>query len=281
MEITTSTEIGASADRVWQIIGPGFADVGLWATAIPSSTATGLPRPDGAPCDGRRCEVAATGFDQIVEELLDYDGNTRSLTYRAVHGMPGFITAASNTWNVHARPSGRAGFTMTAHVAVKGFGRIVAPLLRVYLQSIGRRTARDLRVYAETGQIGPSKQRAAQSNTSRSRIVRLNAIFSVTCGLLIVTAADFWSRQFAHPGAALMIAIGVGLCLWASALAWLVSRGLTSAHSRVIAALDATWVLASIVLLVTSGSDFTATGIVAASAAAAAVGLLAWLSAGR
>lgn len=279
MEITTSIDIGAPADRVWEIIGPGFADVSTWATAIPTSTAAGVPRPDGAPCEGRVCRVAAAGFDQIVEELLDYDGTARSLTYRAAHGMPGFVTAARNAWSVRARPSGGAAFTMSAHVEVKGMGRFMAPFLRVYLQSIGRRTARDLRVYAETGQVSPSKERAARgkSKTSRRRLVSLNAIFSVTCGLALATAAEFWSRQFAQPGAALMIATGFGLCLWASALAWLVRRGLMSTQLRVIAALDGTWVLASIVLLAARGSAFTATGTAAVSVTAAAVGLLGWL----
>ena len=162
MKVSTSIDIDTPAERVWEIIGPGFGQVGEWASAVPESRATDAPGPHGAVCSGRVCTVATPGFDELTEELTEYDPSTRRLTYRAVHGMPAFVTDARNTWQALPRPGGGTTFTMQADVQVAGIGRLVAPLLRVQLGRIGRRTGRDLKTYAETGTV--SRAKAAQAH---------------------------------------------------------------------------------------------------------------------
>jgi hypothetical protein len=164
MKVSTSIDIDAPAERVWEIIGPGFGTVGEWASAVPESRPTGALGPHGAACSGRVCTVATPGFDELTEELTDYDPAARRLTYRAVHGMPSFVTDARNTWQALPRPGGGTTFTMQADVRVAGAGRLAAPFLRVHLGRIGRRTGHDLRTYAETGAV--SRAKAVQARSS-------------------------------------------------------------------------------------------------------------------
>jgi hypothetical protein len=169
MQIGTSIDIDAPAEQVWQIIGPGFADVSGWASAVETSRPSGGPGPGDAPCDGRICTVTATGFDHLTETLTHYDPATRSLTYRATRGMPRFVTLATNTWRVQPKPDGGSTFTMHATVHLAGVGRAVAPLLRGYLLRVGRRTAGDLKSYAETGHVSD----ATGGTTPRSEARRV------------------------------------------------------------------------------------------------------------
>lgn len=151
MRISTRIEIDATADHVWEIIGPGFAHVGDWASAIPASRPMTGHGPGGAPCAGRVCDVAAPGVDEIVEELTEYDAEERRLSYRATRGMPGLVSAATNTWQARPGPGRGTTFTMDGDVRLRGAARLVAPFLRLYLSAVGRRTCHELKSYVETG----------------------------------------------------------------------------------------------------------------------------------
>lgn len=268
MLITTTVHIESSADAVWELIGPGFAEVGAWVTAIPASTATGPSRPDGAPCEGRVCSVAASGFDTITEELTAYDAHRRSLTYRATRGMPSAVRQANNTWQVHQETTTSCRFTMTAEVTFSSAGRLLAPALVAYLRMIGRQTARDLKVYAESGEPSASK-RAATGPLGRTRsLLALNAAFSTATGLALLAVPDYWARELAAP-AALVVALGLGLGGWAAGLMWLRHRGPEASWVRAVALADLAWVLGTAALLAARWQTFgtAALGVILATSA--------------
>ena len=288
MMVSTSIDIGATADEVWEVIGPGFARVSDWVSAIAASEATDEARPGatgpgetglgGAPSSGRACRVASPGFDRITEELTAYDPAARRLSYHVAHGMPAFVIEASNTWQARALPDGRTEFTMDAEVELAGVGRVVGPFLRVYLSRIGRRTSRDLKAYIETGT--PSRAKAIQSHASRrtalDRIVLLNAAFSAASGATLAAASSWWSDQLANPGATVTATVGVALVGYAVLLAWASGRGITAEAGRVVAALDAGWVLGTVGVLALLGSVFTPAGLAGATLSGLAVGALGW-----
>jgi hypothetical protein len=278
--------IDATADEVWEVIGPGFARVGEWVSAIAVSEPIGHGTAGGPPCAGRACTVATVGFDRLTEHITDYDPAVRRLSYRLARGMPSFVADAGNTWQARPLPDGRTGFTMHAEVTLTGFGRLVGPLLRLYLGRVGRRTGRDLKALLETGTPSRAKVIAAHSarRTTLDRVVLGNAAFSAASGAALTMASTWWSSQFSGAGPAVTASVGVSLVGYALLLAWLSGRGVTGEAGRVVAALDVAWVLATVAVLAVFGSEFTAVGLTAAvlsTVAVAALGALQWRAAGR
>ena len=41
VELTKSLNVNVSAEKLWDIFGPGFADAGKWSTAIDHSAGSG------------------------------------------------------------------------------------------------------------------------------------------------------------------------------------------------------------------------------------------------
>lgn len=284
--ISSSTVIDVSADRVWEVIGPGFARVGEWVSAIAATEPVETGGPHGAEVAGRSCQVAMPGFGQISEELTDYDLVDRRLTYRLVRGMPASVSRAENTWRARPRDDGRTDFTMDAELELTGGARVVGPLLRAYLAGVGRRTAHDLKVLVETG--APSRRKSiaahAATRTSLDRLVSANATVSASSGAGLVVLAPWWSAQFGGPGATLVSVVGTGLMWYAALLARMSGSGVTRETGRVIAALDAAWVLGTVALLAWAGPSFTEAGLtvtILAGLVVADLGALQWRAARR
>jgi hypothetical protein len=198
----------------------------------------------------------APGFDMLTEELLTYDEGARSLSYRAGVGMPRFVRSAVNTWRVRPHPDGGSRFDMAADLELAGTARALTPFLATYLWGVGRLTARDLQVVAETGRPRRGAARAVLDlvrPTSRhqlQRLVGVNGAFSATCGALLVVAPGWWSAQLGDAPATLVTAVGLGLLGYGTGLGPLVRRGNVPARlGRVLAGLDAARVLATAVLL--------------------------------
>jgi hypothetical protein len=180
--ISKELVITAPADAVWQVLGPGFARIGEWATAIPSSTAipaTGAvppvpPAPTGGPTPSRRSAVAGmvdapvagrvctTGLrmvPEVTETLVAYDEANRSLTYEA-SGMPAFVTTARNTWTVTPLGDERCRVTLDARFDTSGVvGGFARRLLLAQVGRTSRHLADDLRHYVEHGAPSTRKQR--------------------------------------------------------------------------------------------------------------------------
>jgi hypothetical protein len=160
-ELSVDLVVAAPADRVWDVIGPGFDRIGEWATAIPASTAipTDPPAPGPAPVAGRVCQTGIRLVPQVVETLVAYDDSHRTLTYEA-SGLPAFVTVARNTWTVVPIDANRCRVGLRARFDTRG---LIGLLGRWAILAQTRRTSRhlaeDLRHYVETGTPSPRKQR--------------------------------------------------------------------------------------------------------------------------
>jgi hypothetical protein len=180
--LSTHFIIEAPADAVWQVIGPGYAHIGDWATAIPASTAATFPpagEPAGlpvasamlsAPVAGRVCQTGIGLAPQVTEILTAYDDSRRTLTYQAA-GMPAFVTAARNTWTVTAIDGHRTRVSLHAQFDTRGLlGRLAGWGILTQARRTGRHLGEDLRHYIEHGTPSPRKQ----AQLSRRRMQRLD-----------------------------------------------------------------------------------------------------------
>jgi hypothetical protein len=169
-EITAQLRIDAPAGLVWEVIGPGFARIGEWASVIPASApvpvpattpvpAAGLPTAAAPPVPGRVCTTGNRMLPQVTELLVTYDPVGRTLTYQA-SGMPAFVTLARNTWTVIPAGESACLVTLTAQFQARGLPGLLARWVAV-IQS--RRNARllqaDLRHYLSHGTPSPRKLR--------------------------------------------------------------------------------------------------------------------------
>lgn len=170
MELKDSIEIEAPADKVWEVIGPGFARVGDWATPVPHSQENVHPASDaaaGAPCAARVCETTVKGFAAIDETITAYDAARRTLSYR-VAGLPTFVKEMANTWRVDEVGPGRTHVSLQARMRVAGAGILMAPMLRWTMGKTARVTLEDLKHYVERGAVSPRKKRQLDRRAERA-----------------------------------------------------------------------------------------------------------------
>jgi hypothetical protein len=175
VKIYHSVEIDAPVDRLWNILADEFADIGLWATAVPSSKAEGTPPtwlPD-APAATRSCDLNLPGIRAISETITRFDPANHVLSYRVDEGMPSFVTGVSNTWSLTSVGPGRTRVTMLAEATLGGaVGTLATPMMRLNFARTLRGLGRDLAIYAVTGLPSDSKRRASRRLADRSAVPR-------------------------------------------------------------------------------------------------------------
>jgi hypothetical protein len=152
--------VHAPADRVWELIGPGFDRIGDWATAIPTSTALlGVAPISGAPVAGRTCTTGLALVPEVNETLVAYDPARRSLTYEG-SGLPAFVALARNTWTVSSLDDRSCRVSLDARLDTRGaLAWLLRMMLLVHVARVSRHLADDLRHLAEHGTVSPRKQR--------------------------------------------------------------------------------------------------------------------------
>ena len=167
-ELTKETIINVSADKVWEIAGPGFAEAGKWATNVDHSTGSGKSQFEGAVCDERSCDLNAKGFNKISEKLTHYSDKDMELTYDVIEGMPKMMAKARNAWKVESLGPNKTRVTMNGTFGVQGFmGKLMSGMMRKKLDTLLSIALNDLKVYAETGTV---------SDTKRARLEQLSKI---------------------------------------------------------------------------------------------------------
>jgi hypothetical protein len=165
-QLTTHLTIDAPADQVWQVIGPGFARIGDWATTIPASAAIPVPARAAAgpvaadaPVTGRTCSTGTRLVPHITETLTHYDQPSRTLTYQA-DGLPAFITATRSTWTVTPAGEATCQVTVTGHFQTHGvLGVLGCWAILAQARLAARHLQADLRHYVKHGTPSPRKQR--------------------------------------------------------------------------------------------------------------------------
>tara|TARA_B110000211_G_C14056203_1_gene543489 strand:+ start:1518 stop:1997 length:480 start_codon:yes stop_codon:yes gene_type:complete len=154
MKFSKEITINASAEKVWNIIGLNFADVGKWDGAVSKSIINKQATiVNGSPYGGRICE---TSFGKISEKFTAYDeagmtfsfqGDIKSPIFSNVISTNTVVTIDENTTKVIATPN----------VDLKTLGFIMYPLIKAGLGSAVQKGLNDLKHYAENDKLSPRK----------------------------------------------------------------------------------------------------------------------------
>ena len=159
VKMSKSVVVNVSANDLWQIIGPGFAEAGKWSTAVDHSTGHGEGKFDGATCDTRSCDLSAKGFSSVNERITEYDASNRTMAFDVFEGMPGFVTYTNNRTVITDLGQGRSQAELQITMHMKPFmGWLLGGMLKKNLSNLIDSALEDLKVYAETGQPSSRKQ---------------------------------------------------------------------------------------------------------------------------
>lgn len=149
-----------SADKVWQIIGPGFHNVSKWSRAVDHAETSGSPVFDGASCSNRACDLNASGFSKISETIIEYNESERRLGYTVDTGLPGFVMYMANNWRVIETGPDQSKVEMTITMRMKPLmGFIMGGLFKMNVNKVLNEVIEDLGIYAETGEISEAKRK--------------------------------------------------------------------------------------------------------------------------
>lgn len=156
----TSPLIAVSADRLWEIMGPGFSQVATWSRAVDHAETSGIAEFDGASCSNRACDLNASGFNKISETIIEYNESEKLLGYTVDTGLPGFVVYMVNNWRVVPVGKNHCRAEMTITMKLKPFmGAIMGPMFKMNVNKVLNDVIEDLKIYAETGEISEAKKK--------------------------------------------------------------------------------------------------------------------------
>ena len=156
MRISNTTRIEAPAEQVWAILSEQFDDVMAWSTDVSESAADpSAPVPTGASMGGRIC---TTTVGVIEERITSYSNDQMQMTFK-INGMPSFVREAASTMAVRPIGPNSCDTSLTADMDMNAIGKLMAPVFKMKLGSLGKRVLDDLKVYAESGKPSESKEK--------------------------------------------------------------------------------------------------------------------------
>jgi len=159
VKMSKSIVVNVSANDLWQIIGPGFADAGKWSTAVDRSIGHGEGKFDGATCDTRSCDLSAKGFSSVNERITEYDEGNLTMSFDVFEGMPGFVTYANNRTVISDLGEGRSKAELQITMHMKPFmGWLLGGMFNKNLNNLIDSALDDLKVFAETGKPSELEQ---------------------------------------------------------------------------------------------------------------------------
>jgi hypothetical protein len=173
MEITGHTTINAPGSDAWRVIAHQFANIGQWASAIPTSCAAPeVAPPVGAEVGARVCATGVRGFKEVREQFMFYDEDAMRFAYEATAGLPWIVRHAENHWRVFSLDQSRCQVEVQAVVDLRLIpGFLLAPLLRMQMRRLGQQTLEELKYYMEHGRPHPRK--AERAGTAREALQRI------------------------------------------------------------------------------------------------------------
>jgi hypothetical protein len=160
MRIENEIVINKSAPLLWGIVGEKFGSAHVWASGLNHSEGSGRKLSEQV-CESRTCDIK--GMGRIHERLLDFDPKRLTLKYEVVHGFPFFVERGVNRWTLTQEGDATRVHSL-AEITTRGFvGSLMAPMLKMQMTGLMRRTLEDLKHYAETGRPHPRKLKALTS----------------------------------------------------------------------------------------------------------------------
>jgi len=96
MKFSKQITINSSVEKVWDVLGRDFANIGVWSTAVSSSVANNeVARVNNSPVGGRLCE---TSIGKISEEFTAYDDDKKTFSFK-VHLVPRCLKVLQIQWS--------------------------------------------------------------------------------------------------------------------------------------------------------------------------------------
>ena len=154
MNFTKKIIVNASAEKVWDVVGRDFANVGVWSTAVSHSVANDKLTPvNNSPVGGRVCE---TSFGSVSEEFTAYDDNKKTFSFKGVFGSKMFKSVISTTELVSIDEN-TTEVKATPNIDLSFIGTIMSPMIKMQLNKILDQFLEDLKYYVENGKPSPAK----------------------------------------------------------------------------------------------------------------------------
>jgi len=154
MKFSKDITINTPAEKVWDILGHKFADVGQWSRSISKSVVnTNAPKVNNSPVGGRLCE---TSIGKISEEFTAYDEEKMTFSFKGVITSKMFSNVIS-TNTVTAIDENTSKVTVTPNIDLKTFGILMYPLIKMNLSKLINEVLIDLKYFAENDKPSPEK----------------------------------------------------------------------------------------------------------------------------
>ena len=158
MQIQKEITVNAPIDKVWEAVGPDFAECAKWGSVLETSKATQGNVPDGAPCSGRICQTN-NGMGGFTETLTHYNEDKMQLAYTAQGDkMPGFVKNLRNAWKLVPVDANQTKImaNLTADI-VFPFSLLMGPMMKMQMGKMLDMGLEDLKFYVENGKPHPRK----------------------------------------------------------------------------------------------------------------------------
>ncbi len=133
MKLHLEQEINAQADKVWELLGPQFADISEWASGLEYSrsiTQDEVPADysvdPSAPILGR---ATPNPLGELREILIKYSDADKTFTFRGA-GLPPMVSRATNTTKVTEIGTNKCLVTMDIQMDLRGPFKLFDPILR-------------------------------------------------------------------------------------------------------------------------------------------------------
>ncbi len=150
-----SDVINVPADSLWAILRK-FDKVADWASTLNHSEGAGEVKFDGTTCNERVCKSDKNNFN---EELTMFDDAKMELAYELKEGAPSFVKLASNHWVVREIGDHQSLVEMNVTIHLSKFmGFFLGGILTKTMTKQVRIVHKDLKVYAETGEVSEAKK---------------------------------------------------------------------------------------------------------------------------
>jgi len=152
LTIDKETIIDADIETTWQILGPQYLDVGLWATVVNHTHVTGTF--NGNIPASRTCE---TKMGTLTETVLEYSKKDHKLSYSLV-GMPKMVRYGQSTWILTPIDNNTTKVNMIMDAEVGGvLGFLMKPMMKIQMNGFMKKTVEEFKYYVENGVAHPRK----------------------------------------------------------------------------------------------------------------------------
>ena len=162
MKLHLEEEINASADKVWTILAHQFAEIGDWASTVHTSRVIDMSEVPNdfnvaatAPVPGR---ATTNELGELREILTEYSEANKELTFR-VAGLPRIMKSAVDIQKVIPKGPDKCLMTFDIEMIARGPFRLLGPVLKQRLTGGLGDLLKELKLYAETGQLSEKKRK--------------------------------------------------------------------------------------------------------------------------